>query len=300
MGIQFFGEYLIENWVVTREQLLEALELQEFRNLKFGELASRKGFLDEEQVATVHHQQLVEDRRFGDIAVEMGFMPADQVMEILTLQKNSYLFLGEALLELGHISEDILERELTLFTEDQARYQLERVGVPSKMSARMAIVACVDLTQKLFVRVVGILLKTGRPELFLGGAIPAREAECVLTVGVRIGGCRQLHYLLSVSHDVAVAIASKVLKEDATRESFDLIEDAVREFCNFVCGNAAAKLAQQGIQVDIQSPESLSAIPGLTGGLAMVHYPVHLAEGAVDLRFAAPLAQPAALAAAGA
>ncbi len=297
MGIQFFGEYLIENWVVTREQLLEALDLQEFRNLKFGELAQRKNYLSNQQVATVNHRQLSEDRRFGDIAVELGYLQADQMLEILTLQKNSYLFLGEALLELGHVSEDILERELTLFSEDQARYHLGRVEVPGQLSSRLVIGACVDLTHKLFVRVVGMLIKTGRPVLFLGGELPTREAGCVLTVGVQFTGARELQYLLSVSHDVAVAIASRVLKEDATRESYELIEDAVREFCNFVCGNASAKLAQQGIHVEILAPESLQAIPGLTGGHAMVHYPIHLAEGAVDLRFAAPLTQSAALAA---
>ena len=64
MGIQFFGEFLIDRWVITRGQLLEALELQEYRNTKFGQLAVQKGFLTEEQVKQMeryfedHSQQI--------------------------------------------------------------------------------------------------------------------------------------------------------------------------------------------------------------------------------------------------
>ena len=67
-----------------------------------------------------------------------------------------------------------------------------------------------------------------------------------------------------------------------------VVEDAVKEFCNIVCGNAVAKLAQMGVQVDIAPPESLPSIPDSPQGMISVVFPVHLAEGGLDLRFLVP------------
>ncbi|MBN2496024.1 MAG: chemotaxis protein CheX [Deltaproteobacteria bacterium] len=294
MGIQFFGEYLIDRWVITPQQLLEALDLQEYRNLKFGALAVQRGYLSEDDVARISTQQIGQDRRFGDLAVEMGLMTEAQVGEILTLQKNNYLYLGEALLELGHLTEDILERELTIFKEEQSRYGSEAVVVPEWLGARPAIEACVDLTRKMFIRVAGLLIKTGPPEVYRDGQSPPDGQGCSTTVQVRFDGSVDIRFLLGVSHDVAVAIASRILKEDASGESLDLVEDAVREFCNFICGNAAARLAQQGVDTGVLPPESLSQLPRPENGSCLVRYPVHMAEGRVELDFIVPLQRIAA------
>jgi CheY-specific phosphatase CheX len=286
MGIQFFGEFLIDRWVITRGQLIEALELQEYRNLKFGAVAVQKKYLSEEQVSQINEQQKAKDLKFADLAVSMGILSAEQAREILTFQKNNHLFLGEALLELGHITEDILERELTIFKEEQARYALEKVDMPTGLQGGNIVEVAVDLTRKMFNRVVGILVKVGAGETGEGGN--DRKKEFHLCVLVPFEGTTPVQYLLSASSDVAVSIASSILKEDATRETEAVVEDAVKEFCNIVCGNAVAKLAQMGVQVDIAPPESLPSIPDSPQGMISVVFPVHLAEGGLDLRFLVP------------
>ena len=111
------------------------------------------------------------------------------------------------------------------------------------------------------------------------------EGDYHLSVGIYFEGASRIQYVLSVSSDVAVSIASKILREDATRESEEVVEDAVKEFANIVCGNAVAKLAQMGIQSDISPPETLSAIPQPSPEQKTVVFPVRLAEGGLDLRF---------------
>jgi CheY-specific phosphatase CheX len=139
----------------------------------------------------------------------------------------------------------------------------------------------------MFQRVVGIRVKVGQGELHTAeGGKP--EMDFHLSVAIPFEGGTQARYVLSVSSDVAVNIASCILKEDATRESEEVVEDSVKEFCNIVCGNAAAKLAQMGIQVDIAPPESLAAVPSAPEGGQAVVFPVHLAEGGLDLRFLVP------------
>ncbi|NMB75342.1 MAG: hypothetical protein GYA21_09445 [Myxococcales bacterium] len=282
MGIQFFGEFLIERWVVTRGQLIEALELQEYRNLKFGELAVRRGFMTPDQVREVNELQRSTDLRFGDLAVAKGMLTPEKAREILTYQKNNYLMLGEALLELGHISEDVLERELAIFQEEQARYRVvEEVAMPEALPAAELLRAAVDLTRKLFLRVAGITVKVAAGR----DADGAPEGEFHLSVGVRFTGSPQVQYVLSVSSEIAVEVASRILGQDATRESEEMVEDAVKEFTNLVCGNTAAALAQQGKDVEISPPETLPAVPAPAPGSRLVVFPLHVTEGALDLRF---------------
>lgn len=292
MGIQFFGEFLIDRWVITRGQLLEALELQQYRNTKFGALAVEQGFIDRQQAAQINARQRTADKRFGDLAIEMGLMTAEQVRTVLILQKNNYLYLGESLLELGHITEDILERELAIFEGEQARYAHEAVPVPEGVGGAAVVSASVDLTRKMFLRVVGMLVKVGAGRL--GEPPPAEPGvprpDYHLTVSVPLASSTPVRYLLSVSSEVAVQIASKILGQDATRESEALVEDAVREFCNIVCGNVAARLAQQGLDVDIGPPETHVELPAADEGRRVVSYPIKVGEGAVDLRFLVPVA----------
>jgi CheY-specific phosphatase CheX len=292
MGIQFFGEFLIDRWVVTRGQLLEALELQDYRNTRFGELAVQQGFLTEEQARQVNERQRHTDLRFGDLAIQMGLMSREQVRKVLTLQKNNYLFLGESLLELGHVTEDILERELAIFEEEQSRFAQQEVAVPAGVAGPEVIAACVDLTRKMFLRIAGIMLKTGDPVILSGAEAQAagRKPDYHLTVSVPLIASAPVRYLLSVSSEVAVCIAGRILGQDATRESEALVEDAVSEFCNIVCGNVVARLAQQGIELEIGPPESQPQPPEPDDGRLVLRYPLIVTNGGVDLRFLVPAA----------
>lgn len=287
MGIQFFGEFLIDRWVITRGQLIEALELQDYRNQKFGEVAVHRGLLSEEQVEQINERQKSEDMRIADLAVSMGLIEEQQAREILTFQKNNHLYLGEALLELGHITEDILERELAIFTEEQSRYTLEEVSVPAGVKGADLMKVTVDLTRKMFQRVVGMLIKVGDGVLATDQQEPAFEFH--LSVSVAFEGDTPARFVLSASSDVAVSVAGRILREDATRESEEVVEDAVKEFCNIICGNAAAKLAQMGVHTEIAPPEPLSALPAAPEGARVVVFPARLAEGGLDLRFVVPV-----------
>ncbi len=281
MGVQFFGEFLIDRWVVTRGQLIEALELQAYRNPRAGAIAVQKGLLTEQQVDEINQKQRSTDLRFIDLAISMGLLTREQADEILTFQKNNHLYLGEALLELGHVTEDILERELAIFREEQAAYELERVTVPAGVSQAQLLEIAVDLTRKMFERVVGIKVKVAEGQL-LGNS---RPQAAHLTVCVPFRGLSEVRYLLSPSSDVAVGIATAILREDATRESEQVVEDAVKEFCNIICGNTVAKMAQQGLNIEIEPPQSLPSIPTAEAGQQCVVFGLNLAEGGADLRF---------------
>ena len=53
MGAMFFGQYLLSKGVISREALIDAIELQRRSNLSLTELAVRKGYLTDAQQAAI-------------------------------------------------------------------------------------------------------------------------------------------------------------------------------------------------------------------------------------------------------
>jgi CheY-specific phosphatase CheX len=284
LGIQFFGEFLIDRWVITREQLLEALAMQDERNLKFGAIALKKKFLTQEQMDAISLRQRTTDSSVGDLAVTLGYLTSKQRQEILTYQKNNNLFLGQALLRLGYIEEDALERELRVFRELQARYVMNDIDLPPDLPGAEVLRASLNVTRTMFRRMLGMHVKVGKG-LQLKTNDDVLQLAFRYSVVVELEGGATVQYILSVSSAVAILIASSILNEDAAHEPDETIVDAVKEFCNIVCGNTAAKLAQQGIQLDLAPPNMLRAVPLATDPAFMVAFPMRLTAGSADLRF---------------
>ncbi|MGL4343634.1 MAG: chemotaxis protein CheX [Cellulosilyticaceae bacterium] len=115
MFTQFFGSYLLNEQLVTPQQLAEALELQKTVRLKLGVLAINAGYMTAGQVEEVHAMQGRVDKRIGDIAVEMGFMTCEQVETLLNSQKTGYLLLGQALVDKGYMNNTQFEAALIAY-----------------------------------------------------------------------------------------------------------------------------------------------------------------------------------------
>jgi len=276
VSVKFFGQFLLERGVIGRQVLLDALKLQDDRNLRLGAYAVRRGYLTEAQAEAVNKSQLTEDKRFGELAAEMGLLTEEQVEELLVLQHNDYLLLGEALYEMGALDRPVLERELRAFKEDQARYLVDDVIFPPGTKEASLLAVPVDLTAKMLSRLVGITCKIGE-----GEREQRRPVDRLLSVSVQFSGGLDAAYTLSVSHDIAADIARHVLGDESGLDD-EAVVDSVRELCNVICGNTAAKLAQAGRKVEIGPP--FEGCPVLETGQQYVLFPLHVAEGAVEVR----------------
>ena len=104
MYSQFFGNYLLNNNLVTPQQLSEAMEIKSQTRLKLGVLAINAGFMNAKQVDAVHDEQQRVDKRFGDLAVDLGYMTSEQVNKLLASQKTGFLLLGQALVDKGYLT----------------------------------------------------------------------------------------------------------------------------------------------------------------------------------------------------
>lgn len=111
----FFKNYLLSNNLVSIQQLMEVMEVQNQTRMKLGLLAINAGYMTAIQVDQVNNLQKEVDKRFGDIAVEMGYLTQQQVDELLTQQQRPYLVLGQALIDKGYITNVEFEKAVASY-----------------------------------------------------------------------------------------------------------------------------------------------------------------------------------------
>lgn len=274
MAVKFFGQYLVEKGVVSRETLLKAIELQESVNLNFGDIALSLGFLSKVDIERVNQAQRTEDLRFGDMAFKMGLLTQEKLQQVLTKQKNGHLYIGEALVKVGGLSEAELVRHLEEFKADQAPYITERVTMPAGVPNPEIWEMTADLTYKMLTRVARLTFRPG----------PCRAADSLnkqeVTATIDFIGDITARYIFTVSGGVRARIAAAILNEASVeKEPEEVLDDTVMEFVNVVCGNIAAKAAQLGRTMDITPPEMVRGKGSIEAPAGGIIFPICLAEG---------------------
>lgn len=116
------GELLLEEGLLTRAQLNEALAEQKELGGRIGDICVRKGFLQAQQVEQALARRRREKPRLGAILVEKGLITQAQLDAALTMQQRSGGKLGEILVYLGYVDDGVLCRELA------SQIELGRIG----------------------------------------------------------------------------------------------------------------------------------------------------------------------------
>lgn len=277
MAVKFFGQFLLEKRAVGQKALLQAIDLQETTNLKFGATALSMGLLTVQTFERIHDAQRIEDLKFGDMAVKLGILTEEQVTQVLTRQKNNHLYIGEALVRIGALTPESLKSYLDAFKVDQAPYVVDRINIPPGVAHSNAWEITADLTFKMLTRVIGLSFRPGICQIADG--FEPSGLVAVMPFKGSVNG----RYLLNVSPGIRAAIAMAILKETTVDgESDEILNDTVMEFINIVCGNVAAKLAQLGLTLDIDPPYLMEVAGGRIkaekGETALI-FPIAVADG---------------------
>lgn len=109
MFTQFFGNFLLSQNYVTKEQLFSAMQKQSAERTKLGTLAMHAGLMTASEVDQVIVQQTREDKKFGELAIDAGFLTNAQVIDLLKAQSPDFLLLGQTLVDDGVLSYADLE-----------------------------------------------------------------------------------------------------------------------------------------------------------------------------------------------
>jgi CheY-specific phosphatase CheX len=277
MAVKFFGQFLVEKNIVTMEALLRAIDLQDQKNLKLGEMAVSMGYITQSDIQRAHNAQMSKDMKLGDLLVEMGFLTINQLNDVITRQKNTHLYIGEALVEVGAIAGEMIQQHLSDFKADQAQYVSDKIELPGSISNSTIWEMTVDLTYKMITRVLDLQFRPGKNSL-----VTTIDTNFMMA-GMDFSGDVEARYLISVSSELQKAVARAVLREESVEnEPSEVLEDTVMEFVNVVCGNVAAKASQMGVCININPPVTIRPpVAGLPvpDGHTALSFPIHIVDG---------------------
>lgn len=277
MGIKFFGQFLAEKNIVSREDLLRAIDLQDTKNLKLGEMAVSLGYITQTDIERAHDAQMSKDMKLGGLLVEMGFLTLNQLNDVITRQKNTHLYIGEALVQIGALTNDKLQQYLLDFRADQSQYLSENIELPCNTANNRIWEMAADLTFKMITRVLHLPFRPGKC------ALATTIGTNFMMAAMDLTGDLDARYMISVSEELQKTIAKSILREDSVDdETSEVLEDTVMEFVNVVCGNVAAKASQMGVIMNINPPVTIrppaAGLPVPAGHSALC-FPIHICDG---------------------
>jgi CheY-specific phosphatase CheX len=276
MAVKFFGQFLVEKNLVSRDALLKAIELQDQKNLKMGEMAISMGYVTQADIERAHSAQMSKDMKLGDLLVEMGILTLDQLNEVITRQKNTHLYIGEALVQIGAISSDKLQQYLDEFKNDQALYVSDRIELPAGIANSLVWEMAADLTYKMITRILDLQFRPGKCQ-----KVSTIDSNFMMAA-MDLSGDVEARYIISVSESVQKSVAKAILRETSVdSEPGEVLEDTVMEFVNVVCGNIAAKASQTGLDIAINPPVTIhppaAGLPVPTDYTGLC-FPIHVGE----------------------
>lgn len=277
MAVKFFGQFLVEQGIVTSDALLNAINLQDKVNLKLGEMAMEMGLITPADIQRAHNAQMSKDMKLGDLLVEMGLLTLVQLNDIITRQKNTHLYIGEALVQVGALTGDELQNHLDAFKADQAQYVSNVIELPITSAHGKIWEMTADLTYKMVTRVLDLQFRPGKC------TVATTIAPNFMLAAMDFSGDVEARYLISVSGGLQKSIAKAILNETSVdSEPVEVLEDTVMEFVNVVCGNVAAKASQMGIIMNINPPVTIhppaEGLPVPDGHTALI-FPIHIQDG---------------------
>jgi type II secretory ATPase GspE/PulE/Tfp pilus assembly ATPase PilB-like protein len=112
MNIRKVGELLVEQKLISEENLLEALELQKiFPNQPVGQLLCKLGFIKESDLSNLLDQK-DKRRKLTDILVAGGIVDQQQISHAREVGKQNEISLEKALLKLNYVDEESLSKAI--------------------------------------------------------------------------------------------------------------------------------------------------------------------------------------------
>ncbi len=266
MFTQFFGSYLLNNRLVTGEQLNKALELQSKVHVKLGVLAINAGYLTAQQVDELHCLQAIRDMRIGDLAVASGYITIQQVEELLSAQKPGYLTLGQALVDSGAMTNEQFGAALESYKASSRMTETEFSD--EKLAAARQVISDfyqLDRAQMtdLFADYISLLFKN--IIRFIGDdftLLPAEEPQACFAVrqlaAQLVRGDVTLFTALEAQENTFVAFASRYAQEELY-ENNEYTQASAGEFLNLHNGLFAVNVSNTTtLELDLNPQQILS------------------------------------------
>jgi len=261
MFSQYFGQYLLTEKYLTKDQLKAALEYQQSVHLKLGVLAINAGYMSAHQASEVHQMQSKADKRFGELAVDAAYLKEEQLEELLSSQRFGHLLLAQALIDKNYMSLQKFEEAIYEYKKkyDVSESQFDAL---QRDSVDEIINIYVDLEEdkygveikhyiSLFMKNIIRFIDS---EVYTDKIMKVEEYKTKCAVTQRIKNSINLRTYINAEENVFALIASKYAEEELTIVD-DLAKDSVGEFLNLNNGLYLVGMSDIGIELEME-PQS--------------------------------------------
>lgn len=281
----YFGKYLQDVGVLSKEQYEDIIEKSRTARVKMGLIAVNEGIMSPAQAEEVNRLQAMRDARFGDIAVEKGYLTDEQVGLLLKKQGDAYLLFVQELVERKLLSLEEIQKHLNNFKKSERFSALDIDAIKS---------SDIDKIIPLFVRncaVPGIIkdyvaLMARNIIRFVDNKVRFERMESVNTYTSRHIASQGF----SGDYEIFIGLAgegNKYVAEKFSNFEFEDIDedclDAVCEFINVSNGIYASKLSEEEIKLDMLPPDMYTDVTTISSEGLMYVMPCFFMDKRVDL-----------------
>lgn len=267
MFSQYFGNYLLNNGLLTDEQLSNCLRIHQSTHVKLGVIAVDKNYLTPTQVENIHEVQRTKDMLFGEIAVSLGYLTNQQVEEMLSTQKNNHLQLAQTIVNLGYLT---IEDFSIALNDYKNKYSLSDERFNAIKNGDIDAIVQVLLSEQsisaqkysdyltLFLKnTVRFIDTTIHLELVPFTKISTHD----YVVRQQITGYQKMDTFILANKEVFIEMASRFAQEELS-EVDELAQASVSEFLNLHNGIYLVNQSNKGIELSM-NPQEIYAHKGL-------------------------------------
>lgn len=280
MFTQFFGNYLINEEIITTQQLIEALSKKNETKVKLGTLAINKGYMTVDQVEKIHQLQKIKDKKIGDLAIEEGYLTSEQVIELLSSQSPDYLSLAQALLDINAITKEQFKNIINEYKEKFEILEKEEANIEKLAKLLELFYEIYDfsgLTDEIisqyfillinnFIRFIGddfVFVSMTREKVSSLNTIFTQDIREKIKIGS----------ILQLDKDSLIGFASRFAEEEFN-EVNEYVEASVCDFLNVHNGMFIVNLSNQyGIELTLTQPDKKEKVEAEEAIIIKLEYP---------------------------
>lgn len=255
---QYFGQYLLNQGILTHVQLREVLQCEQIVKVKLGVLAVNAGVMTAAQVENVHDLQWVKDQKFGELAVQQGFLTKEQVDQLLESQQAGHLTIMQTITDEGYMTLAAVEKALADFRKEyNITDGLHDADDENEVLKKLVDFSAAGDKADLLYNYVGLIQRNvvrflnDTPFIFSQVIEPEQTPRWLASQ--QIIGDVSLSTGLLMDETVLLEIASRFYGEKLP-EVAELTLDSVGEFLNVHNGVFCSWLFDAGVVADLQPP----------------------------------------------
>lgn len=282
----YFGNFLVDEGIITKEQYNEVAESKKNTRVKLGLLAVEEKIMTEDQAYEVNMLQTMMDKRFGDIAVSKGYLTEEQVGELLKKQGNPYLQFVQCLTEENILSLEDIQKYINLYKKKMhiSAQELEDIkeGDLEKIVPIFLKNPLINATEKEYISLcMRNILRFIDTDLRIESADIVNSEKANYIASQSLIGNHKIFSAIDGDEDVLVNFASIYGKEDFSEVNPDVL-DAICEFLNCNNGLFASKLSINNVEIDMEPPVMSLESRTITSD-KLIKVPVYLSGKRINL-----------------